>query len=46
MARLYYNSIKREQINLVTGEVWKIEDVPELWRQRVEGMLNEEQTIL
>lgn len=46
MANLYFKKITNKEVNFMTGEVWTIEDVPSLWRQQVEDMLNEEQTIL
>jgi|BioPla2DNA2_1021312.scaffolds.fasta_scaffold35417_2 hypothetical protein len=43
MAKLYYNKIKNQEINFMTGEVWTIEDVPSLWRQQVQEMLDGEE---
>ena len=42
MAKLYYNKIKNQEINFMTGEVWGIADVPNLWREQVQGMLDNE----
>lgn len=39
MAKLYYNKIKNKELNHMTGEVWKIEDVPFLWRAEVQELL-------
>lgn len=41
MDRLYFNKIKDQEINFKTGEIWRAEDVPSLWRERVREMLNE-----
>jgi len=43
MAKLYYNKIKNQETNFMTGEIWKIEDVPNLWRVKVQEMLDEEE---
>jgi len=43
MARLYFNKIKNKEVNFMTGEVWKIEDVPSLWRQQVQEMLSSDE---
>lgn len=40
MAKLYFNKIRNKEINFMTGEIWKIEDVPILWRQQVQDMLD------
>ena len=40
MAKLYYNKIKNQEINFMTGEVWTIGDVPSLWREQVQEMLS------
>ncbi len=42
MAKLYYNKIKNKESNFMTGEVWTIDDVPTLWREQVQEMLDEE----
>ena len=39
MAKLYLQKINNQEINTLTGEVWKLEDVPMLWRDEVEGLL-------
>jgi hypothetical protein len=39
MAKLYLKKIKNKEMNTATGEVWKLEDVPMLWRAEVEGLL-------
>lgn len=43
MAVLYYNKIKNQEINFMTGETWRIDDVPEPWRGQVQEMLDDEQ---
>ena len=43
MARLYFVKIKNKEENFMTGELWKIEDVPTLWRRQVQDMLDEDQ---
>lgn len=43
MAVLYYNKIRNQEINFITGETWCIDDVPELWKTDVHGMLDDEQ---
>jgi len=40
MAKLYYRKIVAGDINPATGEIWKIEDVPERWREEVQELLN------
>jgi hypothetical protein len=42
MAKLYLQKINNQEINAQTGEVWKLEDVPMLWRVEVEELLNAE----
>ena len=44
MARLYAQKITNNEINALTGEVWKLQDVPMLWRVEVEELLNAETT--
>ena len=44
MAKLFLTKIKSGEINPATGDVWKIEDVPMLWRVEVEELLNAETT--
>jgi hypothetical protein len=39
MAKLYAQKISNGELNTLTGEVWKLEDVPMLWRAEVEGLL-------
>lgn len=41
MVNFYVNKIKNEVKNPATGEVWKVEDVPKLWRGKVEAALQE-----
>lgn len=41
MAKLYAQKIINGEINSVTGEVWKLEDVPMLWRAEVEAILQQ-----
>jgi len=41
MAKLFLAKIKSGEINPTTGEVWKIEDVPMLWRAEVQALLDE-----
>ena len=42
MAKLYAQKINNQEINALTGEVWKLQDVPMLWRVEVEELLNAE----
>ena len=42
MAKLFLAKIKRGEINPTTGEVWKIEDVPMLWQQEVQTLLDQQ----
>lgn len=42
MAKLYAQKITNNEINVLTGGVWKLEDVPMLWRVEVEELLNAE----
>ena len=39
MGRFYGTKIKSGDINPATGEAWKIEDVPKLWRKATERWL-------
>jgi len=39
MGRFYGIKIKNGEINDSTGEVWKLEDVPKLWRKATEKWL-------
>jgi hypothetical protein len=42
MAKLYLQKINNQEINALTGEAWKLEDVPMLWRTQVEELLDAE----
>ena len=42
MAELYARKIKNGEMNPATGETWKLEDVPLLWRGEVSNLLNSE----
>ena len=42
MAKLYLQKINNPEINAQTGEAWKLQDVPMLWRVEVEELLNAE----
>ncbi len=44
MAKLYAQKITNNEINALTGEVWKLEDVPVLWREEVGRVLDEKAT--
>ena len=39
MAKLYLQKINNQEINALTGEAWKLEDVPMLWRAEVEDLM-------
>jgi hypothetical protein len=41
MAKLYAQKITNNEINALTGEVWKLEDVPMLWRAEVQALFEE-----
>lgn len=41
MAKLYAKKIMNGDINAATGEPWKLDDVPERWREAVEALLSE-----
>ena len=41
MAKLYLQKITNKETNQQTGEAWKLEDVPMLWRDEVEAMLEQ-----
>ena len=41
MAKIYLRKIRGEEVNPATGEVWKLEDVPLLWRHKVILLLQE-----
>ena len=42
MAKLYLQKINNQEINAQTGEAWKLEDVPMLWRDKVEAIMRGE----
>ena len=42
MAKLYAQKITNNEINALTGEAWKLEDVPMLWRSEVEAIVRGE----
>ncbi len=42
MAKIYLKKIKNKETNTATGEAWKLQDVPMLWRVEVEELLNAE----
>ena len=39
MAKLYLQKINNQEINTLTGEAWKLQDVPTLWREEVANAL-------
>lgn len=39
MVNFYVDKIQNDVINEKTGDVWKLEDVPKLWRKKVEKAL-------
>ena len=41
MAKIYLQKINNQEINTLTGEAWKLEDVPMLWRSEVQALLEE-----
>lgn len=41
MVNFYVTKIKNGVKNPATGEAWKVEDVPKLWRAKVEAALQE-----
>lgn len=41
MGAFYGNKILHEELNDKTGAVWKIEDVPKLWREKTQAWLDE-----
>ena len=45
MAKIYLKKIKNKEMNTATGEAWKLQDVPMLWRAEVQALLesNEQQ---
>lgn len=42
MVKIYVKLIKNGKINAATGEPWKIDDVPERWREEVRRELESE----
>jgi len=40
MTKIYYRKIIAGDINPATGEAWKIDDVPERWRDEVQALLD------
>lgn len=43
MGKFYGTKIKNSEINPKTGESWKIEDVPPLWKKSTEKWLADNQ---
>lgn len=41
MGRFYGTKIKHGEINPKTGEAWKLDDVPALWKNATQKWLNE-----
>ncbi len=41
MGAFYGTKIRNGETNLKTGEAWKLEDVPKLWRARTDAWLKE-----
>lgn len=41
MGRFYGTKIKNAEINPKTGETWKLDDVPALWKNVTQKWLNE-----
>ncbi len=39
MVKFYVVRIRNQEINANTGEAWKLEDVPKLWRAKVDKEL-------
>lgn len=39
MGRFYGVKIRNAEVNPKTGEAWKLEDVPKLWKQATETWL-------
>lgn len=39
MAKLYLQKITNREINPFTNSVWTLEDVPVMWRDEVEALL-------
>lgn len=42
MVKYYVSKIQNGEINPKTDAAWKIEDVPKLWRKKVEAELHKE----
>ena len=40
MAKIYLKKIKNKEMNTATGEAWKLQDVPMLWRAEVQEALD------
>lgn len=45
MAKLFLAKIKSGEINPTTGEAWKLEDVPMLWRFEVQAIIESEDSV-
>ena len=41
MGEFYGDKICNREVNTKTGEVWKLEDVPAFWKQKVEKWLED-----
>ena len=41
MVKFYVDKIQRGVVNPKTGEAWKVDDVPKLWKSKVEAALAE-----
>lgn len=39
MVKKYVRALEERQINTRTGEIWTIDDVPNLWRSKVEQQI-------
>lgn len=42
MVKLYVAKIQNKEINPLTGNIWAVEDVPTLWRDKVQEALDAE----
>lgn len=42
MVKLYVKQIMNKEINNKTGKVWRLEDVPQRWKKKVEAELLKE----
>lgn len=42
MVKYYVSKIQNGEINPKTGEVWRLENVPKLWRKKVETELHKQ----